>query len=140
MRIRHSTLLLESTLCLVGILHLRVLVLLSLALGGHLGSGGGGSGLLLLSLLDSFLLGTLLGGGLFLSLEGGLTLLLELVEVALGNGTTNGADLVDLGLVDSLGGVIALIVEPVLGVESVLDPKNKFTVNLPRWPQASPSA
>jgi len=99
------------TLC---VLHLGVLLLLLLALSGHLGCCSGGGGLLLLCLLDSLLLGALLCGGLLLSCESGLTLLLELVEVALGDGATNGTDLVDLGLVDSLGGVFTLVVEPIL--------------------------
>ena len=107
-----------STLC---ILHLGVLLLLLLTLSGHLGCCCGGGGLLLLGLLDGFLLGALLLGGFFLGLEGGLALLFELVEVALGDGAADGADLVDLGLVDGLGGVLALVVEPVLWeMESVL--------------------
>ena len=71
------------------------------------------------------LLGSLLGlAGLLLSLLGrllGLELLLEslplglnLVEVALDDGAGEGADLFDLGDVDSLGGIVTLIVEPVL--------------------------
>ena len=99
------------TLC---VLHLGVLLLLLLALSGHLGCCGGSGGLLLLGLLDGLLLGALLCGGLFLGGEGGLTLLLELVEIALGDRATDGADLVDLGLVDGLGGVVTLVVEPVL--------------------------
>jgi hypothetical protein len=77
-------------------LHLGVLLLLLLALSGHLGCCGGGGGLLLLGLLDGFLLGALLCGGLFLGGEGGLALLFEFVEVALGNGAADGADLVNL--------------------------------------------
>jgi hypothetical protein len=96
------------------VLHLGVLLVLLLTLSGHLCCGGGGGGLLLLGLLDGLLLGALLCGGLFLGLEGGLTLLFELVEVALGDGAADGADLVDLGLVDGLGGVFAVFVEPVL--------------------------
>lgn len=99
------------TLC---VLHLGILLLLLLALSGHLSGCCGGSGLLLLCLLDGLLLGALLCGGLLLGGEGGLTLLLELVEVALGDGATDGTDLVDLGLVDGLGGIVTLVVEPVL--------------------------
>ena len=99
------------TLC---VLHLGILLLLLLTLSSHLSSCCSGSGLLLLCLLDGLLLGALLCGGLFLGGEGGLTLLLELVEIALGDRATDGADLVDLGLVDGLGGVVTLVVEPVL--------------------------
>lgn len=101
------------TLC---VLHLGVLLLLLLALSGHLGCCGGGSGLLLLGLLDGFLLGALLCGGFLLGGEGGLALLFELVEVALGDGAADGADLVNLGLVNGLGGVVTLVVEPVLEI------------------------
>lgn len=45
---------------------------------------------------------------------GGLTLLLYLVEVALGNRASKTSDLVDLGDIDGLCGVFTLIVEPVL--------------------------
>ena len=44
----------------------------------------------------------------------GLTLLLYLIEVALRNGAGQAADLINLGDVDSLCGVFALIIEPVL--------------------------
>lgn len=43
-----------------------------------------------------------------------LPLLLDLVEVSLGNWTSNGADLIDLGNVDGLGGVLTLLVKPIL--------------------------
>jgi hypothetical protein len=45
---------------------------------------------------------------------GGLTLLLYLVEVALSNRASQTADLVDLGDIDGLRGVLALVIEPVL--------------------------
>lgn len=95
-------------------MHLGILLVLLLTLSSHLGCCGCGGGLLLLGLLDGFLLGALLCGGLLLGLEGGLTLLLELIKVALGNGATDSTDLVNLGLVDGLGGIVTLVVEPVL--------------------------
>jgi hypothetical protein len=45
---------------------------------------------------------------------GGLTLFLYLVKVSLGNGAGKTADFVDLGDVDSLCGILAFIIEPVL--------------------------
>jgi hypothetical protein len=45
---------------------------------------------------------------------GNLPLLLELVEVALGDWASEGADVVVLGDVDGLGGILTFIVEPVL--------------------------
>jgi hypothetical protein len=100
-------------------LHLSILLVLLLTLSSHLCCCGGSGGLLLLGLLDGLLLGALLCGGFFLGCEGGLALLFELVEVALGDGAADGADLVDLGLVDCLGGVFAVFVEPVLDVRLV---------------------
>jgi hypothetical protein len=100
-------------------LHLSILLVLLLTLSSHLCCCSGSGGLLLLGLLDSLLLGALLCGGFFLGCEGGLTLLFELVEVALGDRAADGADLVDLGLVDCLGGVFTVFVEPVLYVRLV---------------------
>lgn len=93
--------LLDDRLLSIGIGHLLVLS----TLGGLLGSLLGLASLLL----------SLLGGLLGLELlEEGLPLSLNLVEVALDDGAGKGADLFDLGDVDGLGGIVTLIVEPVL--------------------------
>jgi hypothetical protein len=43
-----------------------------------------------------------------------LSLGFDLLEMALDNGTSHGADLVDLGDVNTLSGILALFVQPVL--------------------------
>src|SRR6266487_3820820 len=76
-----------------------------------------------------------------LSFRGGLSsgsFLLDLVEVALNDWTSNGADLVNLGDVDGLCGIFAFIVEPVLvRLENPSTTQNPKI--LPHWPQAWPS-
>lgn len=57
---------------------------------------------------------TLLGGLSICNSLRSCTLLLDLIEVALGNWTSDRTDLIVLGLVDCLGGILALIVEPIL--------------------------
>lgn len=95
-----------------GLAHLLV-ALLSGLLGSLLfGLPPGGS--LLLCLAHSLALGGLLGCLLLLDLEDGLALGLNVVLVALDDGTGDAADLVDLGNVDGLGCVFAFVVEPVL--------------------------
>jgi len=122
------------------LLHLIALALALLGLGGSRGLlafGGGSRGvlhlrvsplgflllllLLLLRLLLGFLfrfLGLLLGAlprGLLLGgLDGGLAFGLELVLVTLDDGARDEADLLHLRDVDGLGGVLTLVVEPVL--------------------------
>lgn len=99
-------------------IHLLLLLSLSLGLafgGGilHLGITLGG----LLGVLFGLLglnLGATLSGGLLVSLADGVTLGLDLLLVALDNGAGDEADVVHLGDVDRLGGVLAILVEPVL--------------------------
>lgn len=101
----------------------RVLGLLNLRLWcgvrvGHLGILAVGAllgSLLGLGLLAGLVLGRLLGCplGVHLSLYR-LALGLDLLEMSLDDGAGQGADLVNLGDVDSLGGVLALLVQPVL--------------------------
>ncbi len=57
---------------------------------------------------------TLLGCLGFRNSLRGLTLFLYLVKVALGNGSSKTANLVDLGDIDSLCGILAFIIKPVL--------------------------
>ena len=65
--------------------------------------------------LASLLLGSTLGRPLSLEpSEDGLPLGLDLLEVALHDGASKGLELVNLGNVDSLLGIVTLIVEPVL--------------------------
>lgn len=99
----------------------RVLGLLSLSLWcvcvwhlGVLAVGALGS-LLGLSLLAGLFLGRLLGCplGIHLGLYR-LALGLDLLEMSLDDGAGQGADLVNLGDVDSLGGVLTILVQPVL--------------------------
>lgn len=85
----------------VSILHLGV----GTTLGGLFGLGS------LARLFLSGLLSSLLGLDALLD---GLALGLDLFKVALDDGAGHGADLVNLGNVDALGGILALIVEPVL--------------------------
>lgn len=85
----------------------------------HLGVGSALGGLLGLSSLASLLLSGSFGSLLGLdALLDGLALGLDLFKVALDDGAGHGADLVHLGDVDALGGVLALIVQPVLGLVS----------------------
>jgi hypothetical protein len=98
----------------------------SLTLGSvlHLGIAGLGGELLLVlllgllkilsGLLHSLELGALLGSGLLLGLADGSALLLLLLLVALDDGAGNEPDFIHLGDVDGLGGVLALLVQPVL--------------------------
>jgi hypothetical protein len=89
--------------CGIGVLHLGIVV--GTLLGALLGLG------LLAGLLLSRLLSCPLGlhSGLYR-----LALCLDLFEMTLDDGTGQGANLVNLGDVDSLGGVLALLVQPVL--------------------------
>lgn len=102
-------------------LNLLLLLGLDLTLGGRILHLSVALGLLLLGLLSVLLsllgleLGTALSGGLLLSLQDGLTLRVDLLLVALNDGTGNEADVIHLGDVDGLGGVITLLVQPVLG-------------------------
>lgn len=66
------------------------------------------------SLLHGLELGALLGSGLLLGLEDSGTLLLDLLLVALDDRAGDEAELVHLGDVDGLGGVLTLLVQPVL--------------------------
>lgn len=94
--------LLNFGLWCVGIRHLFVLGALLCTLLG-LGSPPG------------LLLGGLLGGLLGLDArEDGLPLGLDLLKVALHDGAGHGTELVHLGDVDALGGIVALVIEPVL--------------------------
>jgi hypothetical protein len=77
--------------------------------------GGGSVALLGLRLALLALDLGLLGGGLLLPLLALFRLLLlELVVVALDDGAGNGADVLLLGDVEGLGGVLAVLVQPVL--------------------------
>jgi hypothetical protein len=69
---------------------------------------------LFLSLALGLLFGALLGRLFLLSLQDSLALGLDLLLVPLDDGTSNEADLIQLGNVDGLGSVLALLVEPVL--------------------------
>lgn len=97
-------------------MHLLLLLGLSLAFGRgilHLGITLGG----LLGVLFGLLgleLGATLSGGLLVSLADSLTLGLDLLLVALDDGAGDEADFIHLGDVDRLGGVLAILVEPVL--------------------------
>lgn len=93
------------SICHVGVLGLGLLCGFGLLLG------------LLLVFLDlplGLLLRTPGSCNLLFSLELGLTLLLKLVVVTLNDGASNGTDLLNLGDVDGLGGILTLFVEPVL--------------------------
>lgn len=99
-------------------MHLLLLLSLSLGLafgGGilHLGITLGGLLGVLFGLLGLDLSATL-GGGLLVGLADGVTLGLNLLLIALDNGAGNEADVVHLGDVDGLDGVLTVFVEPVL--------------------------
>jgi hypothetical protein len=69
---------------------------------------------LFLRLALGLLFGALLGGLFLLGLQDGLALALELLLVPLDDGTSDEADLIQLGNVDGLGSVFTLLVEPIL--------------------------
>lgn len=113
----HLRILLLLTLTLSGVLHLLIRLAGSLlrgALVGHLLRGLGGGASLGVGLLLGLLLLALLGGfGLGLRATLVLLRLAALVE-ALDHGGGGGAQLLVLGDVLRLGGVLAVFVEPVL--------------------------
>lgn len=69
---------------------------------------------LFLRLALGLLFGALLGRLFLLGLQDSLALGLDLLLVPLDDGTSDEADLIQLGNVDGLGSVLALLVEPVL--------------------------
>lgn len=75
---------------------------------------------LLLGLALGLLLSTLLGELFLLSLQDGLALGIGLLLVPLDDGTSDEADVVHLGNVHGLGGVLAVFVEPVLWYVSIV--------------------
>src|SRR4051812_30895446 len=89
------------------VLHLGVT--LSVLPGVLLVLGGGVLG----GLLGSEL-GAALGGGGLLSLTDNLALGLDLLLVALDDGAGDEADFIHLGDIDGLGGVVAILIKPVL--------------------------
>jgi hypothetical protein len=106
----HSDLLLVRSLLARGrgILHLSIALGLLGILLGLLSS--------VFSLLLGFELGALLGSSLLVGLADGLALGLGLLLVALDDGSGDEANVVHLGDVDRLCGVLAVLVEPVLGI------------------------
>lgn len=74
----------------------------------------------LLSLALGLLLSTLLGELFLLGLQDSLTLSIGLLLVTLDDGAGNEADIVHLGDVNGLGGVLAVFVEPVLSHVSIV--------------------
>lgn len=96
----------------------------------HFGVGTLGA-LFSLSSLASFFLsgsfGSLLGIDAFLD---SLSLSLDFLKVTLDDGAGHGANLINLGNVDALGGVLALVVEPVLRIRLVLSFKYWWSLEL----------
>lgn len=90
---------------LIRLRRLSISHLLVLVVGGFLCHGSSTCSLGHLALLGCFGVGDGLGGG---------ALFFNLVEVALYDGAGDGADLINLGDVDCLGGIFAFVVEPVL--------------------------
>lgn len=100
---------------------MHLLLLPSLALGLAFGGGILHLGIALGALLGGLLFGLLglelgatLSGGLLLGLTDSITLGLDLLLVALDDRAGDEADVIHLGNVDGLGGVLAFLVEPVL--------------------------
>ena len=98
-------------------MHLLLVSLLGLAFGGGILHLGIALGVLLGGLLFGLLgleLGAALSGSLLLGLADGVTLSLDLLLVALDDRAGDEADVVHLGNVDGLDGVLTFLVEPVL--------------------------
>ena len=84
------------------------LLLLKLALGGILHLG------IALGVLLGVKFGASPSGGFLFGLADGIALSLDLLLVALDDGAGDEADVVHLGDVDRLGGVLAILVQPIL--------------------------